>query len=466
MTQNRIFEMWNSGVDRATEQQRQRGLRKYLQPAIGGDQQALTNLYQADPASGIRAQGLAQKQQDVARQEFGKVASVFAQTKDPQMYARMRQLAQSAGLPANMPETLDDPADQQGAVQFAQAVAQAYGGAGPGGNVQSTYIDAQGNRVAIMRDGSTQVLGQNAPSNQIIDTGNGFYGVNKGSLQAAPVMVGGQPPQMSQVQYATSDGSPIPPNEQAIAAQAFQQAANGQDVNIQVPGGVPAQAPQGGALPPRMDYQNGGLAPGGQLRSAPKPISPAEQARLGIDQQRLQIAQTAAQRAAQAADAANSIKRDAENVKLQKVKAAKEDTMSAYNKSIEGIDKLLKSPNLGTLGSYTGDALAILPHTGARDARAALETIKNRVLLDTISKLKSLSATGASGFGSLSNQEGDILKNSIANLDHAQTNDAIVAALKEIRATLQESRDRVAGAGSGVAQDKPAGGGWQIEVVP
>lgn len=64
---------------------------------------------------------------------------------------------------------------------------------GTQGRVQSTYIDAAGNRVAIMADGTTQVLGQNAPNTQIIDTGAGFYGVNKGNLQAAPVMVGGQP---------------------------------------------------------------------------------------------------------------------------------------------------------------------------------------------------------------------------------------------------------------------------------
>jgi hypothetical protein len=43
------------------------------------------------------------------------------------------------------------------------------------------------------------------------------------------------------------------------------------------------------------------------------------------------------------------------------------------------------------------------------------------VLLTTLGKLKALSATGASGFGALSNQEGNILKNSIANLDTAQS---------------------------------------------
>jgi hypothetical protein len=202
-----------------------------------------------------------------------------------------------------------------------------------------------------------------------------------------------------------------------------------------------------------------------QPYEAPKDITPYQQAQLGIQQERLRAAQAASAKAAEAADSARTLKEQAAAAKQQKVQAAQADTIATYDDSIRKIDELLKSPDVGTLGTYTGDAMAIFPHSGARNARAALDTIKNRVLLDTISKLKALSATGASGFGALSNQEGEILKNSIASLDKAQTHDAIVAALKDIQRVMRTSRDRVAGAGQQSAPSAPAAGGWKVEVV-
>lgn len=51
--------------------------------------------------------------------------------------------------------------------QTAQSLVQAYGGGNGASGVQSTYVDDQGQRVAIMRDGSTQILGGNdAGANQ------------------------------------------------------------------------------------------------------------------------------------------------------------------------------------------------------------------------------------------------------------------------------------------------------------
>lgn len=171
--------------------------------------------------------------------------------------------------------------------QLKAKVAMAASGS-PQGRVQSTYIDAAGNRVAIMADGTTQILGQNAPNNQIIDTGNGFYGVNKGNLHAAPVMVGGptapaQPtPQQAPVQaFMAADGTPVqidpslPPNVQAAIRQAEMA---GQSVPDTAPPLV--QAP-----------------PGQQLRSTPKP---AEVARLALAEQANQRAAEAAERAARA----------------------------------------------------------------------------------------------------------------------------------------------------------------------
>lgn len=132
-------------------------------------------------------------------------------------------------------------------------------------------------------------------------------------------------------------------------------------------------------------------------------------------------------------------------VQQEKANASKADAVSSYDQSINQIDSLLNSPGASMLGTYMGDVAGLIPHTDTSNAVAALDNIKNQVLLNTISKLKALSATGASGFGSLSNQEGEILKNSIASLDKKQSNDQLLSNLRQIKTMLQESRDRVAG---------------------
>lgn len=145
--------------------------------------------------------------------------------------------------------------------------------------VQSTYVDSQGNRVAILRDGSTRTLGQNAPNNQIIDTGNGFYGVNKSSLSAAPVMVGGQPQQAPQgvpsATFVAEDGSLIPTQQFSASDGSAARFDSGvpqyvRDQILAQPtsfGGAPDRSTA--MLPPtnRSPQQFGG---GQQLRSAPK----------------------------------------------------------------------------------------------------------------------------------------------------------------------------------------------------
>ena len=134
--------------------------------------------------------------------------------------------------------------------------------------VQSTYVDGQGNRVAILRDGSTRTLGQNAPNNQIIDTGNGFFGVNKSSLSASPVMVGGQQqapqPGIGAGMYQTPAGivrigEGLTPEQQQAALADIHAGGTAQNV----------QLPQRDVTPP----QYGG---GQQLRSAPKPQAPSD----------------------------------------------------------------------------------------------------------------------------------------------------------------------------------------------
>lgn len=148
------------------------------------------------------------------------------------------------------------PYNEQEAVSLADQVLSAYGGQQTGSSVQSTYVDNEGNRVAVMRDGSRQILGQNAPNNQIIDTGDGFVGVNKGNLRAAPVMLGGAATPIPQGgQFMGPDGIPVQmdPNMDPAVQQAIM-------ANPSAWAGAPDGATA--TLPPQQGGQ--------QLRSAPK----------------------------------------------------------------------------------------------------------------------------------------------------------------------------------------------------
>lgn len=259
------------GRQAGREVKRQRTLAEFVSPAAQGDKSALASIYSVDMDAGEKVRKHVGELKEDARQQLIEQAKWFTalpEDQRAQAYARLVQTAHEAGM--DYIPTDYDPKFLPGLQRLA--------GAGGQGNVQSTYIDAQGNRVAIMRDGTTQVLGQNAPSNQIIDTGNGFYGVNRGNLQAAPVMIGQPPQQQSQPRAPgevpfTIDPS-LPPQVQAA---------------IRADEGKWAQAPEGANMM--------GPQAGTQLRSTPKQPNP-------LEVERLRLAQEANARAAQAAQLA------------------------------------------------------------------------------------------------------------------------------------------------------------------
>lgn len=131
-------------------------------------------------------------------------------------------------------------------------------------------------------------------------------------------------------------------------------------------------------------------------------------------------------------------------VKRQKVEQAKQESVATFNDSITKIDGLLNDPSFGSLGTFTGDIAAKIPHTDTANAKAALDTISAQSVINVLSSLKSLSDNGASGFGALSEKEGEILRNASANLSTSQDNAAIKRNLLDLRQKLARSRDRIA----------------------
>lgn len=159
-------------------------------------------------------------------------------------------------------------------------------------------------------------------------------------------------------------------------------------------------------------------------------------------------------------------------VKRQKVEQAKQESVATFNDSINKIDSLLNDPSFSALGTFSGDIAAKIPHTDTANARSMLDTISAQSVINVLSSLKSLSANGASGFGALSEKEGEILRNAAANLSTSQSNAAIKQNLLDLKQKLARSRDRIASQEIKLPEDSvgqqssPVAGGWSIQRVP
>ena len=309
-------------------------------------------------------------------------------------------------------------ADLQTGQQAMKAFDPRFQQASAANGVQSTFINDKGERVAIMRDGSVQVLGNNAPNNQIIDTGNGYYGVNKGNLSAAPVQVGGGQQQAAPTMQASSGEVPfsidpsLPPEVQAAIRanpQQWGQAQDGAQVTIQQ-----------------------------QLRKAPAAITPYQQAQLDDQAQRTQYAQEARDQATAARKAAE----DAKKFQAQQATATRQaSAASAAGQLVTAIDSLTKSKGFNSLGTAWGDVQIKTPmvRNDAKDADAQLKNVAGQVALTTMERLKALSAVGATGFGSLTAPELKLLENSLATLQSENISNAqLTTSLKTIRDSMEK----------------------------
>lgn len=127
-------------------------------------------------------------------------------------------------------------------------------------------------------------------------------------------------------------------------------------------------------------------------------------------------------------------------VAAQEIKAAKSKDVAAFdmvstsaNAMEEQATKLLANPGLNRIVGATGGLISPRLLGGdARNAAAALENLRDKVMNDTLQSIRQASATGASGYGALDKAEGETLKNMIATLDRAQTPKAIRESIQAI----------------------------------
>ncbi|HHA2463026.1 TPA: hypothetical protein ACOEOO_000106 [Stenotrophomonas maltophilia] len=225
-----FYEAFAQGQANGLERQKaitQRNMLAELQQigpqVIAGDLAATDRAYALDPqrAQAFQAEGNRQQQQ-----LFGLAKSLKQAAANPQMQAGIYRsavpfLKRSFG--AEIPDEFD-AASVMPIVDQVLAVAQNAPSMGVGGNVQSTYIDGNGNRVAILRDGSQRVLGPNNASIRVMEQEGALpYGVvTSGGRPGAVVDIGGgqAPMQGATGQYTIDPSLPPEVQQQIRAAEA------------------------------------------------------------------------------------------------------------------------------------------------------------------------------------------------------------------------------------------------------
>lgn len=354
------------------QQFQQNKLMQLAPQIISGDPQAYA---QASAISPEAANSYQQSGDNIALKARGaaKYLQSAIQANNPAQIAAARQaikpfmdtLKPGTSYPLDM-----DPQQEMAGIQSFLAQTESLDKAG--GNVQSTYINRDGQRVAIMRDGSQQLLGNADARTQLRDQpGLAPSLIDLRTGQASPLSEGGQPSVQGSSIPNTPQGAYIDPSLPPEVQQQIRQSLSaGQEVPGQMAfNGAPGQAPQqGGIIAPRQDPS--------QI------ITPYQQAQLGMSaeaQQRanetLQLAQRAADRADRAdsrAAQATQAKQDGGGMKIAQIENV--------NRGINRIDDALKSLSGSVIDTGPIDQYAQRYTPQGQELEAAIGGIQNSML--------------------------------------------------------------------------------------
>lgn len=440
-----FFDSYSRGYALGQQQKQDRQNRNMLAElqqlgpqVIGGDLAATDRAYALDPqrAQAYQAEGNRQQQQ-----LFGLAKSLKQSAANPQMQAGIYRsavpfLKRSFG--AEIPDEFD-AASVMPIVDQVLAIAENAPSMGVGGNVQSTYIDGNGNRVAIMRDGSQRVLGPNNASIRVMEQEGALpYGVvTSGGRPGAVVDIGGgqAPAQGATGQYTIDPSIPPEVQQQIRAAEAAGQ-----------------QVPSNMVLPPRS----------GPVRvpTAAEKAGASEVARLEAQQRFLpdELAMRT-QAAIQQAGGSAQARGEAE-ARLEAIQGLPR-VMQESNNAINLIDKALSHPGLATAVGASGrtDPRNYIPGTDATDFRVLLDQIKGGTFLQAFQSLK--------GGGAITEVEGTKAEQAIARLNRDQSEAAFRQSLQDLRdvaqAAITRAQTKAQAAGGAPAPMQPQGAPRQIQ---
>lgn len=414
--------------------QRRSRLAELAAQAYGADPDARQGLIQqavgVDPVAGLQLGTSLQGEDDVREKALLNTARLIdgapPEMKDA-IFQRVRP--QIAAYLPNLPPVYSEQVGQGIKAFIASREA------GTGSDLKSLRVGGNGNFWAI-RGGAFVDTGVPAPPEmQIMQGQGGAFGVNKSTLEARPVMVGGQPA----------------PQPQGMPGGMYQTPGGmvrvGNDMNPEEAATIAADVANGGqsdeyTLPPRD------VSPmaGGQLQPAPKVPAVPSGYRQNPDGSLAMIpggpAQVAADTRADVAAARKAAEDAKRQVKANEAARRQQQAADSAGALIASVDELLQHPGYADLGTEAGDLKINIPiiRNAAKDADAKLKNIAGQIALSTMDKLKTLSASGATGFGSLTAPELKLLTNAIATL---QSEDISNAELTKSLNTIKEKMGKV-----------------------
>jgi len=375
-------------------------------------------------------------------------------------------LAQITGqqVPELYDEATEGPGLEQLKAQLAGLPASAVSGA-----VQSTYVDGEGNRVAIMRDGSTQILGRNdAGANQqtlTIDV-NGVptqvtFDRRTGRYSNA-VMGGGQPSQSSGPPPAQP-----PPNVAGGQSQDDFASKSGEDYYQQlIAAGVPDEAATAAVgvyltnLERRVPSFGGGQPSATQPRPVPQrdPIV-FDPINGGIQQPGMPLVGRRKEDEAAAVEAA---KIGAQLANAPAVAAAEADAARQKEEATSGVERAKKVPQyqnvergLNRIQSALASLQGRIVDTGPVDQWAMMFTPEGQELTAAVGAIQNdmLALTRVPGIGSQSDLEAKIANLKYPDLRyHPQVNAANLQQLRRFIEDLGRSLGAAQGASRSDAQ--------------
>jgi antitoxin component HigA of HigAB toxin-antitoxin module len=436
------------------EEARQNELRTLTAPAVGGDLDAQDRMLALDPERAKQAMGVQQIRMTQLKggMDFLKAAM---ESGNPQRIAAAEAqvgpyLSRVAGKPWQPGMLTSDPAAFEAAYAKIAMVAQS-----GMTNVQSTYVDEAGNRIAIMRDGSTQVLGRNDPgmANQTITV----TGPN------------GEPIQMT-FNKRSGRYERAAMGEPAPAPQAGPQdvtAAIAAEANRMIASGVPAAqvdewaAKQGQQFtPPNVQYLPPGQTPAEKAAAeaeakarveaqyAPETAAAVEGAKIDAQLDRAPEQATAD---------ANRERLIAEGKAAAERAAAAPGAIATMQNTLDSIDAMLASEDLGSVvGLGSINPLNYIPGSKGRGLIARAEQVSGQAFLAAFNQLK--------GGGAITEREGAAATAAMARLDRAQGEADYRQALNDLRDAILPAieRQRAALNGGNVQAGGGAQGGYTI----
>lgn len=118
--------------------------------------------------------------------------------------------------------------------------------------------------------------------------------------------------------------------------------------------------------------------------------------------------------------------------------------LQSSNNLLAQVRKVRGMPGLATgTGSIQGNMPGWMLPQAAVDARNTLKALRNNVGLQQLMNFKAGSAQGASGFGNLSNAEGDKLEKIFGSLDDTSSDTLILQNLQEAEQVLSKVGERI-----------------------